>query len=154
MVAANTAAAGNDGGLVGDGSLPGYWHKLWRTRDPEVYLLEYGYSCMGYEVAGGIGVKMAEPTREVYVMVGDGSYLMMSQEIVTSLQERYKLTIVVLDNHGYSSIGGLSESVRSGGFGTQYNFRGQDGQLSGTQVPVDFPANSNSLRATPICVPP
>jgi 3D-(3,5/4)-trihydroxycyclohexane-1,2-dione acylhydrolase (decyclizing) len=150
--AVNTFSEAKDVVLCAAGSLPGDLHKLWRTRDPKGYHLEYGYSCMGYEVAGGLGVKMADPSREVYVMVGDGSYLMMSQEIVTSIQERYKLTIVVLDNHGYSSIGGLSESVGSGGFGTQYNYRGQDGQLSGTSVPVDFEANAKSLGAHAIAV--
>ena len=108
------------------GSLPGDLHKLWRTRDPKGYHLEYGYSCMGYEIAGGLGVKMARPSREVYVMVGDGSYLMMAQEIVTAVQEGYKLTIVLLDNHGFASIGGLSESVGSGGFGTYYRYRGDE----------------------------
>ena len=78
---------------------------------------------MGYEIAGGLGVKMAAPDREVYVMVGDGSYLMMAQEIVTAIQEGFKLTIVLLDNHGFASIGGLSESVGSAGFGTQYRYR-------------------------------
>ncbi len=130
------------------GSLPGDLHKLWRTRDPKGYHVEYGYSCMGYEIAGGLGVKMADPTREVYVMVGDGSYLMMSSEIVTSIQEGYKLTIVVLDNHGFSSIGGLSQSVGSGGFGTDYRFRDSEtGQLDGEHVPVDFAANAESLGA-------
>src|SRR5437870_12249911 len=81
------------------GSLPGDLHKLWRIRDPKGYHLEYGYSCMGYEIAGGLGVKMAAPDREVYILLGDGSYLMMAQEIVTSLQEGYKLNIVVLENH-------------------------------------------------------
>ena len=95
------------------GSLPGDLHKLWRTRRPNGYHLEYGYSCMGYEIAGGLGVKMADPIREVYVMVGDGSFLMMSSEIVTSIQEGYKLNIIVLDNHGYSSIGGLSQAIGS-----------------------------------------
>src|SRR5207245_9462603 len=97
------------------GSLPGDLHKLWRTRDPKGYHLEYGYSCMGYEIAGGLGVKMADPSREVYVMVGDGSYLMMSSEIVTSLQEGFKLNIVLLDNHGFGSIGGLSQAVGAEG---------------------------------------
>src|SRR6185436_6186680 len=105
------------------GSLPGDLHKLWRTQDPKGYHLEYGNSCMGYEVAGGLGVKMADPAREVYVMVGDGSYLMMSTEIVTALQEGYKLIIILLDNHGFSSIGGLSQAVGSGGFGTDYRYR-------------------------------
>ena len=85
--------------------------------------MEYGYSCMGYEIAGGLGVKMADPDREVYVMVGDGSFLMMSSEIATSVQEGYKLNIVVLDNHGFSSIGGLSQAIGSGGFGTDYRRR-------------------------------
>jgi len=106
--------------LCAAGSLPGDLHKLWRTRDPKGYHMEYGYSCMGYEIAGGLGVKMADPRREVYVMVGDGSYLMMAQEIVTSLQEQLKVNILVLDNHGFSSIGGLSQACGGGGFGTEY----------------------------------
>ena len=85
--------------------------------------MEYGYSCMGYEIAGGMGVKMAAPDREVYVMVGDGSYLMMAQEIVTAVQEGYKLNIVLLDNHGFSSIGGLSRSCGNRGMGTNYRYR-------------------------------
>src|SRR6185295_19442807 len=120
------------------GSLPGDLHKLWRARDSKGYHVEYGYSCMGYEIAGGLGVKMADPSREVFVMVGDGSYLMMSSDIVTSIQEGYKLTILVLDNHGFSSIGGLSHSVGSGGFGTDYRFRNSEsGQLDGAHVQVD-----------------
>lgn len=133
------------------GSLPGDLHKLWRTRDPKGYHLEYGYSTMGYEIAGGLGVKMAEPEREVYVMVGDGSYLMMAQEIVTSLQEGYKLTIVVLDNHGFSSIGGLSRGCGSGGFATEYRYR-VNGQLAGDAVPVNFAANAASLGACAVRV--
>ncbi len=130
------------------GSLPGDLHKLWRTRDPKGYHLEYGYSCMGYEIAGGLGVKMADPGREVFVLVGDGSYLMMSAEIVTSIQEGCKLTIVVLDNHGFSSIGGLSESIGCGGFGARYRFRSAaTGQLDGGVLPVDLAANARSLGA-------
>ena len=128
------------------GSLPGDLHKLWRTRDPKGYHLEYGYSCMGYEIAGGLGVKMADPSREVFVLVGDGSYLMMSQEIITSIQEGYKLNIVVLDNHGFSSIGGLSRSCGSGGFGTEYRYRRNDG-LEGDVIEVDLVANAASLGA-------
>jgi len=128
------------------GSLPGDLHKLWRTRDPKGYHVEYGYSTMGYEIAGGLGVKMADPSREVYVMVGDGSYLMMAQEIVTSLQEGYKLNIVVLDNHGFSSIGGLSKACGSDGFGTEYRYRA-NGDLSGDLMQVDFAANAASLGA-------
>ncbi len=127
------------------GSLPGDLHKLWRTRDPKGYHLEYGYSCMGYEIAGGLGVKMADPSREVYVLVGDGSYLMMAQEIVTSLQENVKLNIVLLDNHGFSSIGGLSLACGSGGFGTEY--RRRDGGQPGEIIKVDFAANAASLGA-------
>jgi 3D-(3,5/4)-trihydroxycyclohexane-1,2-dione acylhydrolase (decyclizing) len=120
------------------GSLPGDLHKLWRTRWPGGYHMEYGNSCMGYEISGGLGVKMADPSRDVYVMVGDASYLMMSSEIVTSIQEGYKLNIVILDNHGFSSIGGLSRAVGSGGFGTDYRYRGKSGQLDGDYLPVDF----------------
>jgi len=130
------------------GSLPGDLHKLWRTRDVKGYHLEYGNSCMGYEIAGGMGVKMADPSREVYVMVGDGSYLMMSSEITTSIQEGCKLNIIVHDNHGFSSIGGLSQSVGSGGFGTDFRYRHSDtGQLDGEPLPVDFAANAASLGA-------
>ena len=128
------------------GSLPGDLHKLWRTRDPKGYHVEYGYSCMGYEIAGGLGVKMAAPDREVYVMVGDGSYLMMAQEIVTSLQEGCKINIVVLDNHGFSSIGGLARACGNRGMGTQYRYR-QNGKLEGAAIPVDFVANARSLGA-------
>lgn len=126
------------------GSLPGDLHKLWRTRDPKGYHVEYGYSCMGYEIAGGLGVKMAAPDREVYVMVGDGSYLMMAQEIVTSLQEGHKINIVVLDNHGFSSIGGLTRACGNRGLGTEYRYR-QNGKLEGAPIAVDFVANAKSL---------
>jgi 3D-(3,5/4)-trihydroxycyclohexane-1,2-dione acylhydrolase (decyclizing) len=130
------------------GSLPGDLHKLWRARDPKGYHLEYGYSCMGYEIAGGLGVKLAAPERNVYVLVGDGSYLMMAQEIVTAIQEQVKLTIVLLDNQGFASIGGLSESVGSGGFGTRYRFRNAaTGDLDGDRLPVDLAANAASLGA-------
>jgi 3D-(3,5/4)-trihydroxycyclohexane-1,2-dione acylhydrolase (decyclizing) len=129
------------------GSMPGDLHKLWQTRDPKGYHVEYGYSCMGYEVAGGLGVKMAAPDREVYVMVGDASYLMMSQEIVTAIQEGFKLTVILVNNHGYGSIGGLSKSLGSEGFGTKARFRGKDGQLSGAPLPVDYVANAASLGA-------
>jgi 3D-(3,5/4)-trihydroxycyclohexane-1,2-dione acylhydrolase (decyclizing) len=128
------------------GSLPGDLHKLWRTRDSKGYHMEYGYSCMGYEIAGGMGVKMAAPEREVYVMVGDGSYLMMGQEIVTAVQEGYKLNIILLDNHGFSSIGGLSRACGNRGMGTEYRYR-KDDSYSGELLPVDFVANAASLGA-------
>jgi 3D-(3,5/4)-trihydroxycyclohexane-1,2-dione acylhydrolase (decyclizing) len=133
------------------GSMPGDLHKLWRTRQSGGYHMEYGYSCMGYEIAGGLGVKMADPKREVYVLVGDGSYLMMAQEIATALQEGYKLNIILLDNHGFSSIGGLSQSCGNDGMGTEYRYRRGD-QYKGDPVPVDFAANAASLGACAIRV--
>jgi 3D-(3,5/4)-trihydroxycyclohexane-1,2-dione acylhydrolase (decyclizing) len=128
------------------GSLPGDLHKLWRARRPGEYHMEYGYSCMGYEIAGGLGAKMADPEREVYVLVGDGSYLMMAQEIVTSIQEGYKLNIVLLDNHGFSSIGGLSRACGNDGMGTNYRYRRGE-SYDGGVLPVDFAANAASLGA-------
>jgi 3D-(3,5/4)-trihydroxycyclohexane-1,2-dione acylhydrolase (decyclizing) len=132
------------------GSLPGDLHKLWRTRQPGSYHMEYGFSCMGYEIAGALGAKMADPTREVYVLVGDGSYLMLAQEIVTSLQEGFKINIVLLDNHGFSSIGGLSRACGNEGMGTNYRYRRSDkddGKYDGDVLPVDFAVNAASLGA-------
>ena len=151
--AVNDAARPTDVVVCAAGSMPGDLHKLWRTQDPKGYHVEYGYSCMGYEIAGGLGVKLAAPEREVYVMVGDGSYLMLSSEIVTSIQEGVKLTIVLVDNHGFNSIGGLSRSLGTDGFGTQYRYR-QNGSLgvdsddpTGPLLPVDLAANAESLGA-------
>jgi 3D-(3,5/4)-trihydroxycyclohexane-1,2-dione acylhydrolase (decyclizing) len=133
------------------GSMPGDLHKLWRTRDPKGYHVEYGFSCMGYEIAGGLGVKLAAPDREVFVMVGDGSYLMMAQELVTAVQEGIKLVVVLVQNHGFASIGALSESVGSQRFGTAYRFRSgsaaEGGRLDGDSLPVDLAANAASLGA-------
>jgi 3D-(3,5/4)-trihydroxycyclohexane-1,2-dione acylhydrolase (decyclizing) len=138
----------NDTIVCAAGSLPGDLHKLWRARDPKAYHLEYGYSCMGYEIAGGLGVKMAAPERGVYVLVGDGSYLMMAQEIATAVQEHITITIVLFDNQGFASIGGLSASVGSGGFGTRYRYRSRaTGELDGDVLSVDFVANAASLGA-------
>jgi 3D-(3,5/4)-trihydroxycyclohexane-1,2-dione acylhydrolase (decyclizing) len=138
------------------GSLPGDLHKLWRARHPKNYHMEYGYSCMGYEIAGGLGIKMAAPERDVYVMVGDGSYLMMNSEIVTSIQEKRKLIIVLFDNNGYKSIGALSRSLGEDGFGTRYVYP-EDGlwptDAAGRNVqflPTDLAANARSLGATVI----
>ncbi|MCK0133873.1 3D-(3,5/4)-trihydroxycyclohexane-1,2-dione acylhydrolase (decyclizing) [Arenibacter sp. S6351L] len=134
--------------LCAAGSLPGDLHKLWRTRNPKGFHLEYGYSCMGYEIAGGLGAKMARPDSEIYVMVGDGSYLMMSQEIVTSIQEKQKMTIILLNNDGYSSIGSLSSSLGSEGFGTYYRYRNEEtDQLDGGLLPIDYAANAASMGA-------
>ena len=151
--AVNSFSEPTDVVVCAAGSMPGDLHKLWRTRDPKGYHVEYGYSTMGYEIAGGLGIKMADPSREVYVMVGDGSYLMMNSEIVTSVQEGYKLTIVLVDNAGFSSIGALSRSVGSQGFGTQYRYR-KDGSIGldseedpGELLPVDLAANAESLGA-------
>jgi len=142
----NEISAPRDVVVCAAGSLPGDLHKLWRTRDPKGYHVEYGYSCMGYEIAGGLGIKMADPDREVYVMVGDGSYLMMAQEIVTALQEGLKINIVVLDNHGFSSIGGLSRACGNRGMGTEYRYR-KEAKLEGEKIPVDFVGNAKSLGA-------
>jgi len=144
----NTFSAPQDVVVCAAGSMPGDLHKLWRTRSPKGFHLEYGYSCMGYEIAGGLGVKMADPGREVYVMVGDGSYLMMSSEIVTSIQEDVKLTIILINNHGFASIGGLSKSLGTEGFGTQYRARDKgSGLLDGDVLPVDLARNAESLGA-------
>ncbi len=142
----NTLSGERDVVVNAAGSMPGDLHKLWRARDPKSFHLEYGYSTMGYEVAGGLGIKMADPSREVYVLVGDGSYLMLAQEIATSVQEGVKLNIVVVDNQGFASIGALSESCGSAGYGTEYRFR-QNGSLSGEKIPVDFVENARSLGA-------
>jgi len=142
----NDFAQGTDVVICAAGSLPGDLHKLWRTSVPGGYHLEYGYSCMGYEIAGGLGVKMANPSREVYVLVGDGSYLMMAQEIVTALQESLKINVVLLDNHGFSSIGGLSRSLGNSGLGTEYRQR-REGKYDGETITVDFEANAASLGA-------
>jgi 3D-(3,5/4)-trihydroxycyclohexane-1,2-dione acylhydrolase (decyclizing) len=134
------------------GSMPGDLHKLWRTRHSKNFHLEYGYSCMGYEIAGGLGIKMAAPHREVIVMVGDGSYLMLCNEIVTSIQEGYKLTIVLMDNQGFNSIGGLSRSLGQEGFGTRYSFPinnklPDDSADAVKGLPVDFAMNARGLGA-------
>jgi 3D-(3,5/4)-trihydroxycyclohexane-1,2-dione acylhydrolase (decyclizing) len=128
------------------GSMPGDLHKLWRTSEPGGYHMEYGYSCMGYEIAGGLGIKMARPDRDVYVLVGDGSYLMMAQELVTSLQEGLKLNIILVDNRGFASIGGLSRSLGNEGMGTEYRYA-KNGRYTGDPIQVDYRANAESLGA-------
>jgi 3D-(3,5/4)-trihydroxycyclohexane-1,2-dione acylhydrolase (decyclizing) len=135
------------------GSMPGDLHKLWRARHPKNFHLEYGYSCMGYEIAGGLGAKMAAPERDIYVIVGDGSYLMLSSDLITSIQEGYKLIVTIYDNSGFKSIGSLSRSLGQDGFGTRFVFP-KDGSLPGDSagedvqpLPIDFAANARSLGA-------
>ena len=147
-------AAGETGVVVcAAGSAPGDLHKLWVARDPagKGYHVEYGYSCMGYEIPGGVGVKLAAPEREVYVLVGDGSYLMLPGELVTAVAQRVPIVIVLVDNHGYASIGALSRSVGSSGFGTLYRFS-DNGSVpvdpaSTDVLPLDLAANAESLGA-------
>jgi 3D-(3,5/4)-trihydroxycyclohexane-1,2-dione acylhydrolase (decyclizing) len=142
------AAGERDVLLSAAGSHPGDLHKLWRARTPNGYHLEYGYSCMGYEIPGAMGAKMADPSREVYVFLGDGTYLMMPAEIVTSVQEGIKIIVVLVNNHGFASIGSLSRSLGQGGFGTRYRARNDGtGQLDGELLKVDFAANARSLGA-------
>ena len=132
--------------LCAAGSMPGDLHKLWRVRDRKAYHVEYGYSCMGYEVPASIGVKLADPTREVFAMVGDGGYLMMPTELVTAVQERLKVIVVLVQNHGFHSIGSLSESLGSQRFGTSYRMRGEASRrLDGDVLPVDLAENARSL---------
>lgn len=146
--AVNDFARPNDVVLCAAGSLPGDLHKLWRTSDSKGFHLEYGYSTMGYECAAGIGARLACPDREIYVMVGDGNYLMMNSEIVTAIQEGIKFTIILLNNNGFASIGGLSESIGSQRFGTKYRYRDRKtGLLTGSNLPVDFAQNAKSLGA-------
>jgi 3D-(3,5/4)-trihydroxycyclohexane-1,2-dione acylhydrolase (decyclizing) len=163
VIGAINDAAGETGVVVcAAGSAPGDLHKLWRARDPagKGYHVEYGYSCMGYEIPGAMGVKLAAPEREVFVLIGDGSYLMLPGELVTAVAERIPIVIVLVDNHGYASIGALSRSVGSAGFGTHYRFAANgslpvdddDGsglaQPAGSDVlPIDLAANAESLGA-------
>jgi len=130
------------------GSLPGDLHRLWRPVEPKTYHMEYGFSCMGYEVAGAFGAALAEPGREVYALVGDGSYLMMHSELVTSLQEGRKLTVVLFDNHGFQCIHNLQRGHGSDGFGNEFRYRSVDtGRLTGSYLPIDFAAHARSLGA-------
>jgi 3D-(3,5/4)-trihydroxycyclohexane-1,2-dione acylhydrolase (decyclizing) len=151
--AVNQASAPEDVVVCAAGAMPGDLHKLWRTRDRKGYHVEYGYSCMGYEIPGGLGVKLAAPEREVYVLIGDGSYLMLPSEIVTAVQEGIKLTIVIVDNHGFNSIGALSRSLGTDGFGTQYRYRrngslGVDSEAEpAPALPLDLAQNAESLGA-------
>ncbi len=146
--AVNEACQPGDVVVCAAGSMPGDLHKLWRPAGSDGYHVEYGYSCMGYEIPGGMGVKLARPEAEVYVMIGDGSYLMLSSELVTAVQEGIKLIVVLVQNHGYQSIGALSDTVGTDRFGTWYRYRNPaTGQLDGDVLPVDLAANAASLGA-------
>jgi 3D-(3,5/4)-trihydroxycyclohexane-1,2-dione acylhydrolase (decyclizing) len=152
--AVNAAARERDVVVCAAGSMPGDLHKLWRATDPDGkgYHVEYGYSCMGYEIPGGMGIKLAAPDREVFVMVGDGSYLMLPGELPTAVAERIKIVIVLVQNHGYASIGALSRSVGGAGYGTHYRIE-RNGDLpvddgrSYEALPVDLATNAESLGA-------
>jgi 3D-(3,5/4)-trihydroxycyclohexane-1,2-dione acylhydrolase (decyclizing) len=156
--ALNEEMAPRDVVVQAAGSMPGDLQMLWRARDPKQYHVEYAYSCMGYEIAGALGIKMAarsDPAgdREVFALVGDGSYLMMASEIVTAVSEGIKLNLVIVQNHGFASIGALSESLGSQRFGTSYRYRNPEtGQLDGAKLPVDLAANAESLGADVIRV--
>jgi 3D-(3,5/4)-trihydroxycyclohexane-1,2-dione acylhydrolase (decyclizing) len=131
------------------GGIPGDIHKLWRGKSATDYHSEYGYSCMGYEIAGALGVKLADPQREAYAFLGDGSYLMLNHEIVTAVQEKLKITIVLVDNHGFGCIHNLQRSQGGHSFGNEFRARtDRTGRLEGAALPVDFMANARSLGAT------
>ena len=146
----NEACGARDVVVQAAGSMPGDLQLLWRARDPKQYHVEYGFSCMGFEIAGALGIKMADPSREVFALVGDGSYLMMAQEIVTAVAEGIKLIVVLVQNHGFASIGALSESLGSQRFGTSYRYRGASQDYDGARLPVDLAANAESLGAAVI----
>ena len=147
--AVNEVSEPTDVVICAAGSMPGEFHKLWRTRDRKGYHVEYGYSCMGYEIAGGLGARMACPDREVFVMVGDGSFLMMAQELVTAVQEGIRIIVVLVQNHGFASIGALSEELGSQRFATSYRARDSGtSRLDGELLPVDLAANAASLGCT------
>ncbi|MEV5355434.1 3D-(3,5/4)-trihydroxycyclohexane-1,2-dione acylhydrolase (decyclizing) [Streptomyces sp. NPDC052693] len=146
VLGALDAIVGDDDVVINAaGSLPGDLHKLWRSRSPRQYHLEYGYSCMGYEIPAAIGVQQAAPGTPVWALVGDGTYLMMPTEIVTAVQEGLPLNVVLIQNHGYASIGGLSQETGGERFGTAYRFRAADGTFTGAPLPVDLAANAASL---------
>jgi 3D-(3,5/4)-trihydroxycyclohexane-1,2-dione acylhydrolase (decyclizing) len=143
--ALDALVTGDDILINAAGSLPGDLHKLWRSRSADQYHVEYGYSCMGYEIPAAIGVAMAAPGRPVWALVGDGTYLMNPTEIVTAVQEGVPIRMVILQNHGYASIGGLSESVGAERYGTAYRHRAADRTFTGPPLPVDLAANAESL---------
>ena len=152
----NDAVGGHATVICAAGSLPGDLLRLWRPEDPKAYHVEYGFSCMGYEIVAGLGVRLADPDRDVVVMVGDGSYLMLNSEIVTAVAEGLKLTIVVLDNHGFQCILALQRLVGVPDFGNELRFRdAASNRLDGPYVPIDFRAHAESMGALALhaCTP-
>ncbi|HZA15677.1 MAG TPA: 3D-(3,5/4)-trihydroxycyclohexane-1,2-dione acylhydrolase (decyclizing) [Pseudonocardiaceae bacterium] len=143
----NAAAGAHHVVVNAAGSMPGDLHRLWRPSDAKAYDLEYGYSCMGYEIAGAVGAKMADPSRDVFCFIGDGTFLLASQELMTAVQEGLKITVLLVDNFGYGSIAALSETRGSQAFACRFNYRGEDGQFSDDRVPVDLAANAGSYGA-------
>jgi 3D-(3,5/4)-trihydroxycyclohexane-1,2-dione acylhydrolase (decyclizing) len=143
----NEAAGDHHVVINAAGSMPGDLHRLWRPSDPKAYDLEYGNSCMGYEIAGAVGNKIADPSREVFCFIGDGTFLLANQELMTAVQEGLKITVILVDNFGYGSIAALSETRGSQGFACRFNRRGEDGQFSEVPVPIDLAANAASLGA-------
>jgi 3D-(3,5/4)-trihydroxycyclohexane-1,2-dione acylhydrolase (decyclizing) len=142
------AAAGRHHVVVNAaGSMPGDLHRLWRPSDPKAYDLEYGNSCMGYEVGGAVGAKMADPSRDVFCFIGDGTFLLSSQEIMTAVQEGLKITVLLVDNYGYGSIAALSETRGSQAFACRFNYRGEDGQFSDQRIEINLAANAASYGA-------
>jgi 3D-(3,5/4)-trihydroxycyclohexane-1,2-dione acylhydrolase (decyclizing) len=147
----NDAVGGHATMICAAGSLPGDLLKLWRPEDPKAYHLEYGYSCMGYEIPAGLGVKLAEPEREVVVMIGDGTYLMLNSEIVTAVAEGLRITVVIFDNHGYQCLRDLQMGVGVPAFGNELRFRESAGnRLTGGYVPVDFQKHAEAMGALSI----
>ncbi|NQX16871.1 3D-(3,5/4)-trihydroxycyclohexane-1,2-dione acylhydrolase (decyclizing) [Rathayibacter sp. VKM Ac-2857] len=144
----NSVAGERDVIVNAAGSMPGDLHRLWRAGSVKGYDMEYGNSCMGYEIPGAIGNAIADPSRHVFALIGDGTYLMLSQEIMTAVQEKLRMTIVIVDNYGYGSIAALSESRGSQGFACRFNERGEGGRHDGARIEVDFAANAASYGAT------
>jgi 3D-(3,5/4)-trihydroxycyclohexane-1,2-dione acylhydrolase (decyclizing) len=144
----NDAFGGTATMINAAGSLPGDLLKLWRPEDSRAYHLEYGYSCMGYEIPAGIGVKLAEPEREVVVFIGDGTYLMLNSEIVTAVAEGIRMTVIVIDNHGYQCIRDLQQNSGVPSFGNDLRFRDPArNRLTGPYVPVDFAKHAEAMGA-------
>ena len=150
----NDAVGGDATVICAAGSLPGDLLKLWRPTDPKAYHLEYGFSCMGYEIPAGLGVALAEPERDVVVFIGDGSYLMMNTEIVTAVAEGLSFTVVLVDNHGFGSIHGLQRSLGTPSFINELRHRdAASGRTDGPYVSVDFVRHAQSMGARAVFAP-